>query len=58
MIKPQYPATREHITRRGTVTYYIDSEAFASGIWGREHFTLTGHRNGDRVLRAYCELDD
>ena len=58
MIKPQHPATREHLTRRGTVTYYIDNDEFAAGIWGREHFTLTRHRNGDRVLRAYCELDD
>lgn len=58
MIKPQHPAIREHLTRRGTVTYYIDNDEFAAGIWGREHFTLTRHRNGDRVLRAYCELDD
>ena len=51
MIKPQHPAIREHLTRRGTVTYYIDNDEFAAGIWGREHFTLTRHRNGDRVLR-------
>ena len=29
-----------------------------TGTWGREHFTLTRNANGDRVLRAFCELDD
>ncbi|MEK9934170.1 MAG: hypothetical protein VW664_10515 [Halieaceae bacterium] len=57
-ITDQQPATREHLTRHGTVEYQIDSAAFPSGIWGRERFTLTRHRNGDRVLRAFCELDD
>ncbi|MEK9625152.1 MAG: hypothetical protein VW103_11375, partial [Halieaceae bacterium] len=57
-IADQKPATREHLTRRGTVEYLIDNSAFPSGVWGREHFTLTRHHNGDRVLRAFCELDD
>ena len=57
-ITDQQPATRDHLTRHGTVEYQIDSAAFPSGIWGRERFTLTRHRNGDRVLRAFCELDD
>ena len=57
-ITDQKPAAREHLTRHGTVEYQIDSAAFPSGIWGRERFTLTRHRNGDRVLRAFCELDD
>ena len=57
-ITQQTPATRRHATRRGTIEYRIDNPAFPSGIWGREHFTLTRHTNGDRVLRAFCELDD
>ena len=57
-ITDQRLATREHTTRRGTVEYRIDNTDFPSGIWGREHFTLTRHQNGDRVLRAFCELDD
>ena len=57
-ITDQKLAAREHLTRRGTVEYQIDNANFPSGIWGREHFTLTRHRNGDRVLRAFCELDD
>jgi len=57
-ITQQTPATRRHATRRGTIEYRIDNPAFPSGIWGREHFTLTRHANGDRVLRAFCELDD
>ena len=57
-ITDQKPATREHLTRRGTVEYLIDNSAFPSGVWGREYFTLTRHRNGERVLRAFCELDD
>ena len=57
-INDQRPATRRHSTRRGTVEYLIDSSAFPNGTWGREHFTLTRHANGDRVLRAFCELDD
>ena len=57
-ISNQQLAAREHVTRRGTVEYQIDNANFPSGIWGLEHFTLTRHRNGDRVLRAFCELDD
>ena len=57
-VETQTPAKREHVTRRGTVEYQIDSPNFPSGIWGREHFTLTRHLNGDRALRAFCELDD
>ena len=49
---------REYVTRRGTVEHQIDNANFPSGIWGREHFTLTRHGNGDRVLRAFCELED
>ena len=57
-IDKQTPAARAHTTRRGTVEYRIDDPNFPGGIWGREHFTLTRHANGDRVLRAFCELDD
>ena len=58
LISAQTPAAREHLTRRGTILYRIDNHAFSGGMWGREHFTLTRHTNGDRVLRAFCELDD
>ena len=54
----QQLAAREHVTRRDKVECQIDNATVPSGIWGREHFTLTRHRNGDRVLRAFCELDD
>ena len=57
-INVQQLAAREHVTRRGTVEYQTDNANFLSGIGGREHFTLTRHRNGDRVLRAFCGLDD
>lgn len=57
-ITQQTPAIPRHVTRRGTIEYQIDNPAFLSGIWGREHFVLTRHANGDRVLRAFCELDD
>ena len=33
-ITDQQPATREHLTRHGTVEYQIDSAAFPAGIWG------------------------
>lgn len=58
LIQAQTPAAREHVTRRGTILYQIDDPAFPNSTWGREHFTLTRHANGDRVLRAFCELDD
>ena len=48
----------EHVTRRGAVECQIENVALTRGIWGRKHFTLTRHRNSDRVLRAFCELDD
>ena len=57
-ISDQQLAAHKHVTRRGTVEYQIDDANFPSGIWGLEHFTLTRHRNGDRVLRAFCELND
>ena len=57
-ISAQQLAAREHVARRGTFEYQTDNANFLSGIWGRKHFTLTRHRNGDRVLRAFCELDD
>lgn len=58
MIDTQTPASTRHITKRGTITYRIDNASFPDGIWGREDFILTRHRNGERVLRAYCELND
>ena len=59
MITDQKPAANRHVTRRGTVIYRInENPAFPDGVWGREFFTLTRHGNGERVLRAYCELHD
>jgi len=58
MLKSQKPSSTRHVTKRGTITYDIDNPDFASGNWGLEHFIITRHGNGDRVLRAYCELND
>ena len=52
-ISDQQLAARGHVTRRGTVECQIYNANFLSGIWGREPFTLTRHRNGDLVLRAF-----
>ena len=57
-INAQQLAAREHVTRRGTVEYQTDNAKFFSDIWGQECFTFARHRNGDRVLRAFCGLDD
>ena len=57
-IDKQTPAARAHTTRRGTVEYRIEDPNFLGGIWGRRHFTLTRRASSDRVLRAFCELDD
>ena len=37
--------------------YQIYNWNFPSGIWGREHFMLTRHQYGDRVLWAFSEFD-
>ncbi|MEM9879476.1 MAG: hypothetical protein AAF862_09400 [Pseudomonadota bacterium] len=58
IIQSQKPATKKHVTRRGTISYQIDNPAFPDGHWGREIFIMTRHENGERVLRAYCELGD
>ncbi len=47
-----------HFTRKGYIEYRIESDKFPDGHWGFEDFTLTRHSNGDRVLRAHCELWD
>ena len=52
-ISAQQLAAREHVTRRGKFEYQTDNANFLSAIWGQEHFTLTRHRNGDCVLRAF-----
>lgn len=58
MITLQTPSKSPHQTRRGTIDYRIDNPNFPDGRWGYESFILTRHANGDRVLRAYCELND
>jgi hypothetical protein len=44
----------EHQNYRGKIIYRGDSV----GERGREWFSVTRHRNGDRTLRAMCEIDD
>lgn len=44
----------EHLTYRGKIIYTGDQV----GERGREWFTVTKHRNGDRTMRAMCEIDD
>lgn len=58
MITSQTLDKHRHITRRGKIIYMIESSEFPDGQWGFEHFTLTRHHNGERVIRAYCELWD
>lgn len=58
MITSQKPAQKKHATKRGVISYQIASPDFPDGDWGREIFTVTRHQNGERVLRAYCELND
>ncbi len=44
----------EHITYRGKIVYTGDEV----GERGREWFTVTKYPNGDRTIRAMCEIDD
>ena len=44
----------QHRTSRGRIDYVRDS----GGVSGREWFTVTVQPNGDRTLRAQCEMDD
>ena len=39
---------------RGKVSYLTDGQ----GEMGREWFTVTIQPNGDRTMRAHCEMDD
>jgi len=54
----QTPRTTRHLSKQGKIIYRIDHPDFADGVWGHENFVVTRHANGDRVLRAYCELND
>jgi hypothetical protein len=52
------PAPAPHLTRRGRIEYRTSQPGFPGGLWGFEDWRLTRHRDGTRVLRAYCELQD
>ena len=43
-----------HRTIRGRIDYIRDD----AGVSGREWFTVTVQPNGERTLRAHCEMDD
>ncbi len=58
MISDQRPAVKRHTRKRGVIRYCIDDANFPDQTWGEEVFIMTRHSNGDRVLRAYCELND
>lgn len=48
-------------TRRltGRIDYFIDGHPdFPDRLWGVEHWRMTHHADGSRVMRAYCELHD
>lgn len=43
----------------GTISYRIDGHPdFPDGNWGIEHWRMTQHADGQRVMRSYCELND
>ena len=43
----------------GRIDYFIDAHPdFPERRWGVEHWRMTRHADGTRVMRAYCELHD
>lgn len=49
---------RPHRTIKGHI-HYTSRKPEREGVErGREHFTITCHRDGRRTLRAHCEIDD
>lgn len=43
----------------GRIDYFIDGHPdFPDRLWGVEHWRMTHHADGHRVMRAYCELHD
>lgn len=48
----------KHRTRTGRVNYIIDHADFPDGLFGCEHWRMTAHEDGHRVLRSYCEFYD
>ncbi|MDX1293351.1 MAG: hypothetical protein R3265_11110 [Hyphomonas sp.] len=58
MISSQEPAQIKHVTKRGVISCEIDNPNFPDKVWGREIFIMTRHQSGERVLRAFCELND
>ena len=53
------PSTPMHRLISGRIVYRTrNNPEFPDGIWGGEHWRMSHHANGDRVMRAYCELND
>ena len=51
--------TAPHRMRSGRIDYFIDGHPdFPDRLWGIEHWRMTHHADGHRVMRAYCELHD
>ncbi|MEM9529935.1 MAG: hypothetical protein AAGA23_03385 [Pseudomonadota bacterium] len=48
----------EHRTIRGAIRYTSKKPERLDQERGRETFIVTVHGNGDRTLRAHCEIDD
>jgi hypothetical protein len=43
----------------GRIVYLIDGQPdFPDRVWGGEQWRMSHHANGDRVMRAFCELND
>jgi hypothetical protein len=49
---------RPHETIRGRILYTSRKPGREGAERGREHFTITVHRDGRRTLEARCEIDD
>lgn len=49
---------RPHETIRGRILYTSRKPGREGTERGREHFTMTVHRDGRRTLEARCEIDD
>ena len=49
----------KHRVISGRIDYMMDGNPdFPDRQWGVEHWRMSHHPNGDRVMRAYCELHD
>lgn len=51
-------AAARHVTRKGHIECRTNQPGFPGSVWAFEDWRVTRHVSGDRVLRAYCELQD